>query len=195
MNDPLDDTQLLKNIVNDDRISFNELYRRHMHNIYSYVHLICKSRETTEEVVQDLFVKIWINRENLSHVLHFKAYLYRSARNLLMDRVRRAQIELKAKELAGQHDADNSESSDSIVICNQYRELTRQAISRLPEKRKRIVELRTQEDLSLDEIAAQLSISKSVVKKQLYSGMNFVRDYLHKLDHLIVLLLLLRLIS
>jgi RNA polymerase sigma-70 factor (family 1) len=188
MNDPLDDTHLLRNIVDDDRISFNELYRRHMHNVYSYVHLICKSRETTEEVVQDLFVKIWLNRKNLENVLHFKAYLYRSARNLLLDKIRRTQTELKAKELALHATADSVESSDSATICNQYRQFTREAISRLPEKRKRIVELRTQDDLSLDEIAMQLSISKSVVKKQLYSGMSFIREYLHKLDHLVVLL-------
>ncbi|MET1054005.1 MAG: sigma-70 family RNA polymerase sigma factor [Pedobacter sp.] len=183
MDNPLDDTHLLIRIAEGDRVSFNELYRRHMHNVYSYIHLICKSRETTEEVVQDLFLKIWLNRKNLEHIRHFKPYLYRSARNLLLDRVRKSQVEVKAKELVLRTDMEHTESSDSNIICNQYKQFTIEAISRLPEKRKRIVELRTQEDLSLDEIAAQLSISKSVVKKQLYSGMNFVRDYIHKLDH------------
>jgi len=191
MNDPLDEKQLLRDIANGDRVSFNELYVRYMHNLYQYVHLICKSKELTEEVIQDIFIKIWLNRENLNNVAYFKAYLYRCARNLLMDKIRRTQLEKKVKELLSFHEVETTVNSDSTAICNQYRQFTREAISLLPEKRKRIVELSTQEGLSLDEIAAQLSISKSVVKKQLYSGMSFVRDYLHNLDHLLVVLLIL----
>jgi len=54
----------------------------------------------------------------------------------------------------------------------------------LPEKRKEIVKLRTQDDLSLDEIAEKLSISKFVVKKQLYAGLRFIRAYLEKFGEL-----------
>lgn len=184
MNSPLNEHQLLLSVANDDRKAFNELYSYYMSNIYSYIHLICKSKETTEEVVQDLFVKIWVNRKNLENVQHFKSYLYRSAQNLLLDKIRKAQLESRFIHLAEQQQTDSSERSDSPLICRDFKRITQDAINQLPEKRKRIVELRTYDELSLDEIAAHLSISKSVVKKQLYSGLSFIREYIHKLDRL-----------
>lgn len=184
MNGPLDEHQLLLKIANDDRKAFNELYTSHLAGVYRYIHLLCKSRETTEELVQDLFVKIWINRKNLERVQFFKSYLFRCAQNLLLDRLRKIQAEGLVKVKAERTQDHYVEESDSHLICNDFKKLTQAAINRLPEKRRQIVELRTHDDLSLDEIAQQLSISKSVVKKQLYSGLSFVREYIHKFDEL-----------
>lgn len=184
MSSQLDERQLLMNMGNDDREAFNELYRRHMSNVYNYVHLMCKSKEVTEEVVQDLFVKVWLNRYHLYKVQFFKSYIFRCAQNLLLDQIRKQQLESRTIEKVKLSEAEDSEKSDSTLICKEFRKHTKDAIDKLPEKRKRIVELRTHDELSLDEIAEQLSISKSVVKKQLYSGLHFVREYLHKVDNI-----------
>jgi RNA polymerase sigma-19 factor, ECF subfamily len=71
------------------------------------------------------------------------------------------------------------ETADERIISRQYFEMADRAIARLPEKRKTIFLMRTREELSLDEIAARLSISKSVVKKQLYAAIAFVRNSIH----------------
>jgi len=182
MNSPLDEKHLLKRIANDDREAFDELYSIYMFNVYSFVHLLCKSKETTEEIVQDLFVKIWINRGKLEHITYFKAYIFRAAQNLLLDRIRRLQIEVKGAERLKLTSPDDNVPSDSTIICRQFKQITMEAINHLPAKRKHIVVLRTQDELSLDEIAEQLKISKTVVKKQLYAGLIFIRDYIHKLN-------------
>lgn len=74
----------------------------------------------------------------------------------------------------------SSEHPDTKIIYEQYYQIAQEAIRLLPRKRKLVVELRACDELSLDEIAETLSISKTVVKKQLYAGLAFVREYFRK---------------
>jgi RNA polymerase sigma-70 factor (ECF subfamily) len=175
-----DECDLLKRIAGDDRKAFTLLYSLHLHDLYRYVYLFTKSNERSEEIVQAVFVKIWEHRDALVNVMNFKSYVYRSARNLLLDEVRRSQVKQKVLCALLPSNETSSEHSDSKIICEQYYQIAQDAISLLPKKRKLIVELRTRDELSLDEIAERLSISKSVVKKQLYAGMAFVREYFQK---------------
>ena len=191
MDKVIDEKQLLISIANDDRKAFSELYTYHMHNLYRYVFFICKSTEITEEVVQEIFVKLWLNRSNLHNIQFFKSYLYRSAQNQLIDHLRRAKLQHKVTEQMQVVESECALPSDSAMICNEFIQLTRRAINHLPAKRKIIVELRTEHGLTLDEIAERLHISKSVVKKQLYAGMSFVRNYIHHFDELAAILILL----
>jgi RNA polymerase sigma-70 factor (ECF subfamily) len=73
--------------------------------------------------------------------------------------------------------------------------MAQHAIDLLPEKRKQIFKLRLNDDLTLDEIALKLHISKSVVKKQLYAGVSFVRKYLYKHGEIIAVFLYLTISS
>lgn len=180
MNQDVEETELVIRTANGDRKAFTVLYSRHLHQLYRYIYLFTKSKDKTEEIIQNVFVKIWERRENLEHITFFKAYLYRSAKNLLLDEIRKSQLEAKAAFVLKPDTEESPEYSDSNLIYSQYYQIAQEAINLLPEKRKRIVELRTKDDLTLDEIAAKLSISKCVVKKQLYAGKSFIREYLQK---------------
>lgn len=180
MDQHADEKELVKCVALGDRKAFTVLYSRHLHQLYRYIYLFTKSKDKTEEIIQNVFVKIWERRENLEHITFFKAYLYRSAKNLLLDEIRKNRMETKALFLLKPDTEESEEYADTHLIYNQYYQIAQDAINLLPEKRKRIVELRTKDDLTLDEIAAKLSISKCVVKKQLYAGKNFIREYLQK---------------
>ncbi|MET3114797.1 RNA polymerase sigma-70 factor (family 1) [Pedobacter sp. CG_S7] len=179
-----DEKELITRIINSDRKAFSLLYSHHLNNLYRYIYLFTKSRETSEEIVQNVFIKIWEHRENLKNINSFKAYIYRCAKNQLLDKIRRNQAETKMFFSIKPDTEESEEKSDNNIIYSQYYQIVQDAIKLLPEKRKRIVELRTQEDLTLDEIAEKLSISKFVVKKQLYAGLHFVREYLQKYGEL-----------
>ncbi|RZK68227.1 MAG: sigma-70 family RNA polymerase sigma factor [Pedobacter sp.] len=152
--------------------------------------LICKSTEVTEEVVQCVFIKIWERREMLGNVVSFQAYLYRSAKNRLLDYIKKTKTEARLLDTLQPISEESDDRADEHVNYKDFYEVAQQAINLLPEKRRQIVEMRTKEDLSLDEIALKLSISKSVVKKQLYSGMGFVKKYMQSHGELTATLLL-----
>jgi RNA polymerase sigma factor (sigma-70 family) len=180
MTDNLDETELIKRITNGDRSAFTIIYSRYLNSLYRYVYLFTKSKDVSDEIIQNLFIKIWEKRQTLVDVNSFKAYVYRSAKNMLLDEIKRSQVQTKVF-LAIKPDTEiNRDESDANIIYNQYLQIAQDAINLLPEKRKQIVELRIKDDLTLDEIAAQLFISKNVVKKQLYTGMQFIREYLQK---------------
>lgn len=183
------DEELMALAANGCRDAYALLYSRYVNQLYRYVYLFCKSKETSEEIVQDVFLKIWENRERLQSINCFKAFVFRSTKNILLDYYRRRKTELKAFEALALQPETDAEFSDSKLIYSQHCLLIQQAISKLPPKRREIVEMRTQEDLSLDEIAGRLAISKSVVKKQLYQGMAFVRTYMHGEVNVIIILL------
>ncbi len=175
-----DEPYLLNKIAEGDRQAFSTLYMQYLGELHRYIYLFTKSKEQSEEIVQDVFVKIWEKRDQLGHITSFKSYLYRTAKNLLLDEIRKDAVKFKAHQYLKPSSEDSHETADERIISRQYHEIAERAIALLPEKRRAIFLMRTREELSLDEIAAKLSISKSVVKKQLYAAISFVRNYIYK---------------
>jgi len=183
-----DDEKLLLLISRGDRVAFSYLYNRYGNNLLRFVSGICFSKEISEEIVQDLFLNIWLNRENITQVRAIKPYLYRSAKNMVLNHLRSVNKAAKViKEISASYPQEAERMEDKIVYNEAY-VLAQSAIELLPSKRKLIFKMRHDDNLSLDEISTRLSISKSVVKKQLYSGINFVRTYLSKHGDIITFL-------
>jgi len=185
----VDDETLLAKISEGNSEAFSILYSRYIHNLYRYVFLVCKSHEDSEEIVHDLFVKLWENRAHGRTVGSFKSYIYRSAKNQIIDYVRKQKSQLQLIDKAT-WPFSNNEFADGPVTLKQYAAIIKAAIGKLPQKRRMIFEMRAQDDLSLDEIASKLGISKNVVKKQLYQGASFVRTYVAEQITVIIFLII-----
>lgn len=188
MQDKVDEKELLLLVSQGDRAAFSQLYARYLNNIYRYIFSLCFDKSTSEEVAQDLFIKIWENRLRLVNITSFKPYLYRSAKNLLLNHIRKEQLQAKViTSYHGQFPVSDGRMDEKIEY-DQYCQIARNAVELLPEKRKQIFRLRSDEALTIDEIAARLSISRSVVKKQWHKGVLFVREYLYKHGEITVLI-------
>ncbi|WP_166444400.1 RNA polymerase sigma factor [Dyadobacter bucti] len=180
MIDPEEEKALLVSCSKGDRQAYALLYTRYVSPLCRYLFLFTRSKEDSEEIVQDVFVKIWEKKENLVTVQSFRPYVFKTAKNQLLDLIRRRETETKMLDYLRPVTEESSEYSDTYAIYNQYHQIAHEAKNLLPQKRKRIFEMKTEEGLSLDEIAESLSISKTVVKKQLYAATDFVREYLRK---------------
>ncbi|MFD2164021.1 RNA polymerase sigma factor [Paradesertivirga mongoliensis] len=174
----INEEDLLLAVSQGSYTMYSKLYDLYLDEVYRYIFLFTKSEEKTEDIVQNTFLKIWEKRCNLVKVRSFRSYVYKVSKNLLIDELRRNQTETKILSLLKLDSEDSLERSDSKVIYGQYYQIIQDAINLLPEKRKQIVIMRLMEDMSLDEIAATLSISKSVVKKQFYSGIDLIKRHL-----------------
>lgn len=180
MTELMDEREMLDRCAAGERQPYACLYNLYLEELYRYVYLFTKSRELSEEIVQDVFVKVWEKKEGLAMVGMFKAYVFKMARNQVMDHYRRQQAEFRFQTLSAPFTEESNDQTDSDLIYGQYYQIAQEAINRLPEKRKEIFELKTTTELSLDEIATKLNISKSVVKKQLYAATDFVKRYLRQ---------------
>lgn len=175
-----DENVLLADVANGSREAFAKLYTRHLNNLVRYVSLVNKSNEETEEIIQEVFVKIWERRERLPEVDSFKNYLFRCAKNKLLDNFRRQEVRRRALIEIGRHKVVIASTTTDQAEYKEYYFLVQQAIERLPPQRKLIFRLKTEGGYTPSEIADQLNISSSVVKKQMYKAAHFVREYLLK---------------
>ncbi len=170
---------LLQAVAAGNRLAFRNLYGVHLDGLCRYACLFVASTEEAEEIIQEVFVRIWERRDALPHLSSFKAYAYQVTKNLVIDYWRQQKRQATAQKWLQAYPAA-PEPADAALIYQQGYQMAQKAIAQLPLKRKQIFLMRTQEELSLDEIAQQLSISKSVVKKQLYAATAFVKAYLQR---------------
>ena len=161
-----------------DRHAFTNLYTRYLDNLYQYVFLFTKSAYSTEEIVQDVFVRIWEHRQCLREVESFKSYLFRAAKNRVIDYVRSDQVEERALSRLLAVQKAGPEMPDEAFDYKAYYHIVQEAIGQLSPRKQEIFRLSTEKGLSHDEIAAELDISKSSVKNQLYKSFDFIREYL-----------------
>lgn len=181
---------LLMRVAEGDRQAFAQLYSNYLSPIYRYIFLFTKSKEETEEILQDIFIKIWEHREKLVEVESFSNYLFRFAKNRLLDKFRHLQIRLAVlAEIRRSRNFAGSYTSDECDYREYYR-MVQQAIEKLPRKRKLIFRLNIENGFSQDEIARELKISRSVVQKQIYRATDFVRKYLFEHGEISFLLLI-----
>lgn len=170
---------LLRRAAEGDRHAFTALYTANFPRLYRFVYFASRSAAETEEILQDIFLKIWERKETLAGVQSFEDYTFVMARNRLYD--------LSKKELQRRHVQQNLEATrpaaeDNItddLIYKEHHEAAVEAITRLPRRRRQIFFMRTQQSMSLNEIAAAFKISRSAVKKHLYASIHFIRQQLH----------------
>jgi RNA polymerase sigma-70 factor (ECF subfamily) len=175
-----DEKTLLAMVAKGDRRAFRQIYSSHLANLYHFIFLFTKSKEVTEDILQEIFIKIWENRERITEVGSLKNYLFRAAKNKLLDNIRHLQVKQRvfAEIRRTKHISGNTTRDENIY--REYYYLVQQAIEKLPPKRKLIFQLNIENGFSQEEIAGQLNISKSVVQKQIYKASYFVRQYLFK---------------
>ncbi|WP_029279252.1 RNA polymerase sigma factor [Pedobacter borealis] len=175
---PADEPLLLQRASEGSRFAYAALYRFFLPKLYQYIYKIIRSKEDTEEILQDIFLKLWEKKEDLKNVHSLNSYLFRIAHNKLMNLYDHQKVKQKAMSYLYQHIEESGATSEDQYIYHQYSEAAQLALNSLPPKRRLVFEMSTQQELSYDEIAVQLQISKSMVKKHLYSANRHIKEYL-----------------
>ena len=176
-----DERLLLQKTAEGNRKAFSVLYTYYTPLLYRQLFpLTNDSKEDTEEIIQELFLKIWEKRDILITIQSFQAYVFRMARNMMVNQHRKKMAQKRLSlELAHQGNYLSALPEDDILFI-EYQVIACKAIAQLSPRQRQIFELRTLEDMSLNEIAALLGISLPAVKKQLYAAINFVKTRLRE---------------
>ncbi len=142
-----------------------------------------KDAHAAREIVQVVYIRIWDRRQSLWEVRSLKDYLFILARNAVFDHLKKVTVE--TKWLAGLRERE-PELHNNVLVSIQEREcnhLLRQSISRLPSRQRQVYLLANEQELSYDEIAARMQVSRFTVKRHLELARRFVRKYVHRHLH------------
>lgn len=156
---------LVERIAAGDETAFRQIHDALYARAVGWANFMLRQHETSEEVVSDVFVKLWRRRQSLGHVKNLTSYIYMAVKHAAIDHIRRnAAAMLPDPEMRGRiNSADNPEN---IFIDGEYNELIRQGIDRLPERCRKVFEMTVQENLKQNETARLLGISIKTVEAQ-----------------------------
>ncbi len=158
--------------------AFRHLWDAYRDDVYTYAYSFVRQEVYAEEIVQEIFLKIWVHRETLDPDLSFKAYLFTSTRNHTFNFMRKAAHNRKLREEIFHIIPESMPCVEHKIRELELEEIKREAIEMLPPGRKRIFEMSRFEGKSYEEISRELGISLSTVRNQMSKSLQTIRDFL-----------------
>lgn len=153
---------LMQQIIKGNSIAFENLFRMYYQQLINYAIYFVKELSVAENTVQDIFLKIWINKINLSSGLVLKTYLYKAVRNRSIDYLRHLNVRDKCREDVCCYSCEKS--PEEILLEQERVDILFKEIEKLPHKCKTIFVLRSYKNFSYAEIAKNQNISKKTVE-------------------------------
>jgi RNA polymerase sigma factor (sigma-70 family) len=191
-----DDDALWQSFKSGDRESFHSIYLHHFKPLYEYGMRLVGDQELVKDGIQDLFVKLWTNKANLSGVSAIRSYLLVALRTTLYNRLEKNnRIQLSADD--EQLPFEMVFSVESDFINKEARTVQAEkliaALNQLTPRQKEVIYLRYFEELDYDQIAAVMHITVKATYKLTARGLETLRQVLGiSGSSLIILLLLIR---
>jgi RNA polymerase sigma-70 factor (ECF subfamily) len=170
------DAELLRRLRLGDERALELVFRAHYPAMVAVVRRIVFAPDVAEELVQDVFFKLWTKRESLAEIDALKTYLYRAARNTALNHLRRLKLEQAHEEReAAKGEPSTIESTDDSATASEVTEAVHAAINRLPTRCREIFLMSREGGLTYGEIAAELGISIKTVETQMGRALKSLR--------------------
>lgn len=172
-----DNHELIYRVSKGDADAFSKVYELYKDKVFAFAYTLTKSRETAEEVVQDVFLKLWERREQVRIEYSFAAYVKKVTYHQVIDFFRRAKKDQSLQEKLIRQMKEIRNSGEEFVLGRELDKVYKQAIEQLPPQQKKAFLLSREEDLSYEEIAQRLGISRNTVRNHLADAMKSIRTY------------------
>jgi len=178
-----DDT-IIKALKNGDRKAHDWIYNQYFNQLFIRAKQIVENRETAEDIVHDLFTKLWENHKKIEITTSIKQYLFWSVRNLSLNNITHINVmrEYEDRFLKENSEASNCNNPESILEAKETESSIYELFDTLPKQCKEVFLLRFEEGLQYDEIASRLGISMGAVKSQIYRAKTKLQVIREKMD-------------
>lgn len=189
----LTDKVLISFLKQKDRNAFAEIYDRYSMIVYFKVNQVLRDDSLSKDLVQDLFVTIWEKSFNIKEDANLAAYLYAASRNRVLNLIQKGKTKSDYLNEIGRYSEQISEETMEKLDEKELMMLIVNEIAKLPPRMREVFQLSRIEDLSHREIAEQLNISESTVKKQVQNALKILRARLSEYSvHSFLLLIFFR---
>lgn len=152
----------------EDQLAYKELFVRLQPRLVQFALSICHNREAAEEVVGDVFMRVWLKRKTLDHIQNLKLYLYIATRNVSLNylRIEKKHQTLQIEELKVELESLQA-NPQQLMMTSQLRQQLAEAVEQLPTQCKIIFKLVKEDGLKHKEVAELLHIQPKTVENQL----------------------------
>ena len=172
-----EESHLISLLAEDSEYAFQLMYDRHRNRIYHVAIRYLKSPVLAQEVVQDVFLKLWIERKNIKTNQPLEAWLYTVAKNNLINRIKKIANEWKAlTNLKNLSNEFVNPPSDKVEE-SQYNEFLKKAIETLPLQQQTVFYLARNEHLTYIQIGEKMGISPLTVKKHMSRALLHIKAH------------------
>lgn len=176
---PYDDKELFLQVAAGNQGAFKQLTESYWNKLYTIAFTFLKSPESARDLVQDVFLKVWLKRHDLEGVDKPAAWLFILTRNEVINMLKKKR--LVTRDLFATGDVpEEGRGADSLTHTNELRKMIQQGLELLPPQQKLIFILSKEQELSHEEICRQLNLARSTVKNSLVKTLAFLRNYLQQ---------------
>ncbi len=167
--------ELFRLLCLGDRNAFDQVYNSYWKRLFLYVVKVIQDEEAAQDIVQDIFVSLWLRREEISSQSSLSGYLFTAARfkgiNFVQDQLKKGRHD----EHLIVHFTSRQESIDEVLEAKELKRLIDGELEKLPAKMREVFVLSRRDNLSHKEISAKLQISDKTVKKQINNALKHFR--------------------
>lgn len=185
-------TEKITGRTHEDLIFFESLFDQYFHPLVTYAFRFVNDWQVGEDIVQDIFMALWIKKEEIDFTRPIKPYLYRSAYNKSINYLNSFLVSKKLEPSQTLDDLLNQEiltynQHDTLLLKEIDREI-QSIIDTLPPQCQKIFTMSRKHHMSNKEIAARLSISEKAVEKQITKALGEIKKHLIRMDLMAILI-------
>jgi len=172
----LSDNELIQLLKNDDNSAFTEIYNRYAESLAGFAGAKLFHLEDARDILHDIFIKLWEDRNTLLITSNLKSYLFSAVRYRVIDKIRRKVTRQGYSLMIQSASTANAHGADEIFEAKELQENIDNALRDLPFRTKQIYELSRNQHYTISEIAQMLNISEQTVKNQLTTALKHLRQ-------------------
>jgi RNA polymerase sigma-70 factor (family 1) len=166
---------LVTEVASGNQDAFRVLFDLYSPKIYSFAFKLTRCGSTAEEVVQEVFIKVWINRAALTEIIFFPSYINTITRNHCFNVLKKMAFEEKRRIAIGKNQTGLHEETEQSIIHRDYQHILNNVIEALPPQQRLVYGLCHNQGLKYEEAAERLNISRLTVKTHMKQALRTIR--------------------
>jgi RNA polymerase sigma-70 factor (ECF subfamily) len=175
----VDDDILVAGILRNDYASYNQLFVSYYSRLCVFVFGITQSYSASEDIIQELFIRLWINRQKLEIHDSVSGYLYKSSRNAALNYLR---AEKNRQKSVQNIPVQESQTEENLIDQVEFSAALYQCIEQLPQRSREVFKMSRLDGLKQQEISDQLGISVKTIKNQIWKSLQYLKACLELKD-------------